>query len=72
VRLVVTDNGIGIDPKYADKVFAVFQRLHPKEVYPGTGIGLALVQRVVEYHGGRVGVSPAEGGGTRVEWTLPQ
>ncbi|WP_425954325.1 sensor histidine kinase [Xylanimonas sp. McL0601] len=71
-ELAVTDNGIGIDPKYADRVFVIFQRLHPKEVYQGTGIGLALVQRVVEYHGGRVWVAAAPGGGTTVAWTLPR
>jgi signal transduction histidine kinase len=70
-HLAVTDNGIGIDPQYADRVFVIFQRLHAKDVYPGTGIGLALVQRIVEYHGGRVWVEPAPGGGTTVAWTLP-
>ncbi|QAY70618.1 sensor histidine kinase [Xylanimonas protaetiae] len=70
-HLSVTDNGIGIDPRYADRVFVIFQRLHPKEVYPGTGIGLALVQRIVEYHGGRAWVAPAADGGTTVAWTLP-
>ncbi|ACZ30295.1 histidine kinase [Xylanimonas cellulosilytica DSM 15894] len=70
-HLSVTDNGIGIDPQYADRVFVIFQRLHAKEVYPGTGIGLALVQRIVEYHGGRAWVAPAPDGGTTVAWTLP-
>jgi light-regulated signal transduction histidine kinase (bacteriophytochrome) len=65
-----TDNGIGIDPHYADRVFVIFQRLHPKDVYTGTGIGLALVKRVVEHHGGRAWVEPAPGGGTTVRWTL--
>ncbi|MCK9795552.1 ATP-binding protein [Isoptericola sp. 4D.3] len=66
-----TDNGIGIDPQYAERVFVIFQRLHPKDVYSGTGIGLALVKRVVEHHGGRVWLEPAAGGGTTVLWTLP-
>jgi signal transduction histidine kinase len=65
-----TDNGIGIDPQYADRVFVIFQRLHAKDVYTGTGIGLALVKRVVEHHGGRAWVEPAPDGGTTVRWTL--
>jgi light-regulated signal transduction histidine kinase (bacteriophytochrome) len=70
-ELTCTDNGIGIDPQYAERVFVIFQRLHPKDVYTGTGIGLALVKRVVEHHGGRVWLEPAPGGGTSVRWTLP-
>lgn len=74
-ELSCTDNGIGIDPQYAERVFVIFQRLHPKEVYSGTGIGLALVKRVVEHHGGRVWLEPAEHDGVRegtvVRWTLP-
>lgn len=70
-QISCTDNGIGIDPQYAERVFVIFQRLHPKEVYSGTGIGLALVKRVVEHHGGRVWLEPAPGGGTTVTWTLP-
>jgi signal transduction histidine kinase len=68
-----SDNGIGIPAEYADRVFLIFQRLHPKEVYEGTGIGLAMCKKIVEYHGGRIWVDFAEsaGGGTTVRWTLP-
>ena len=71
------DNGIGVDPQYADRVFVIFQRLHPKDVYAGTGIGLALCKKIVEFHGGEIWVDvvprdPGEGApGTTVRWTLP-
>jgi signal transduction histidine kinase len=66
------DNGIGIDPQYAERVFVIFQRLHAKDVYSGTGIGLALVKRVVEHHGGKVWIEPTDGGGTTVRWTVAE
>ncbi len=65
------DNGIGIAPEYAERVFLIFQRLHPKEVYSGTGIGLAMSKKIVEYHGGRIWVQEHEGPGTILCWTLP-
>jgi light-regulated signal transduction histidine kinase (bacteriophytochrome) len=69
-EISVVDNGIGIDAQYAERVFVIFQRLHPREQYPGTGIGLSLVKRIVEYHKGRIWIEPAAGGGTIVRFTL--
>jgi light-regulated signal transduction histidine kinase (bacteriophytochrome) len=67
-----SDNGIGIEPKYADRIFLIFQRLHPRDVYPGTGIGLALCRKIVEYHGGQLWLDRgAEGQGSTFRWTLP-
>ena len=71
VVLHVDDNGIGIDPEYRERVFRMFQRLHVREDYAGTGIGLAIVQQVAENHGGRVWVEPSALGGCRFSITLP-
>ena len=70
-RFSVTDNGIGIDPKYRERIFGKFKRLHGREEFPGTGIGLALVKRIVEQHGGVVGIEDAPLGGSRFWFTLP-
>ena len=67
----VRDNGIGIEPRFADKVFVIFQRLHARDAYPGTGIGLALCKRIVEQHGGEMFLDTAYSGGTRIYFTLP-
>jgi hypothetical protein len=67
----IRDNGIGIDPAYHDRIFDLFSRLHTQEAYPGTGIGLALCKKIIERHGGRMGIDSKPGEGTTVHFTLP-
>jgi signal transduction histidine kinase len=71
-QFAVTDNGIGIAPEFAEKVFVIFQRLHGRESYSGTGIGLALCKRIIEHYGGDISVDPGYTAGTRIRFTLPR
>jgi signal transduction histidine kinase len=65
------DNGIGVEEEYADRIFVIFQRLHTKEAYPGTGIGLAMCRKIVEYHGGRMWLDLEHSPGAEFHFTLP-
>jgi signal transduction histidine kinase len=70
-QLSCTDNGIGVDPEYAERIFLIFQRLHSRDTYEGTGIGLALCRKIVEYHGGRIWLDTDHRGGACFRFTLP-
>jgi light-regulated signal transduction histidine kinase (bacteriophytochrome) len=72
-EIACQDNGIGIAPAHAERVFVIFQRLHPRDAYPGTGIGLALCRKIVDFHRGHIWVDTAghDGSGTTIRWTLP-
>lgn len=67
----VSDNGIGIEPEFAERIFVIFQRLHDRATYAGTGIGLAMTRKIIEYFGGQIWLDTAYTGGTRFCFTLP-
>jgi two-component system, chemotaxis family, sensor kinase Cph1 len=70
-RIEVADQGIGVEEQYRERIFRMFQRLHPADRYPGTGIGLAIAERIIDRHGGNMGVGANPSGGATFWFTIP-
>ena len=68
----ISDNGIGIDPQFHERIFHIFQRLHPQSIFEGNGIGLSQAQKVVDLHGGKIWVESEEGKGSKFIFTIPK